>query len=336
VALSYGSRLIFERLGAWDRLSPATAIRHIHVSQRSGFGRAMLNAQDADLPELGYVVDYPRMHAVLNGLLADRRCRLIHAMVTKITPGHDSACVEYAWGDTTATIRAQLVVVADGGATHDGLRTRVVDYGQTAVVATVASAKPHRNTAFERFTAAGPLALLPYGDRYAVVWSVSPGRARELVEAPDAAFAGMLEQDFGGRLGEFGDVAQRAAFRLMLRVSGDAGSPHVVRVGNAAQMLHPVAGQGLNLGLRDAWELGVELGCDAQRDAGNATTLLAYRARRRIDRYAGIGFTHALVRGFSNDLQPLRAARGLGLTLLGCAPPARDFLARRMTFGFHA
>jgi 2-octaprenyl-6-methoxyphenol hydroxylase len=275
------------------------------------------------------------MHALLDGLLEERRCRVTHADVTKITPGHDSAFVEYASGDTTATMRAQLVVVADGGALHDGPRPHEVDYGQTALVATVASAKPHRNTAFERFTIAGPLALLPYEDRYAVVWSVSPDRARELVEAPEAEFADMLAQDFGGRMGEFGDVARRAAFRVILRASSAAGSPRVVRVGNAAQMLHPVAGQGMNLGLRDAWELGTELVRGARTDAGDAAVLAAYRRRRRIDRHAAIGFTHALVRGFSNDLLPLRAVRGLGLTLLGCAPPARDFLARRMTFGFH-
>jgi len=335
VALSYGSRLILERLGAWGRLSPATAIRHIHVSQRSGFGRAMLNAEDAGFPEFGYVVDYQCMHARFDDLLANRRCRVIRATVKKIIPGHDSAHVEYADGDTRATMRARLVVVAEGGALHDGPRTRAVDYGQAAVVATVASAMAHRSTAFERFTASGPLALLPHEDRYAVVWCVPAERARELVGAPDGVFTGMLGQEFGRHRGEFRDVARRAAFRLMLRVSGDAGSPRVVRVGNAAQMLHPVAGQGLNLGLRDAWELGAELARNARGDVGDAATLAAYRSRRRLDRYAGIGITHGLVRGFSNDLRSLRAARGLGLTLLGCAPPARDFLARRMTFGFH-
>lgn len=337
VALSYGSRLIFERLDAWARLAPATVISRIHVSQRAGFGRAMLTAGQVGLPALGYVVDYGRLRAALAGLLASRpQIRVMRGAVTKVVPGHDRACVEYSCGSATGQIEARLVVVAEGGALHDDIPSRTVDYRQSAVVATLAAEKPHRNTAFERFTPTGPLALLPYDAHYALVWGVTPERAQALCGLPAAAFAWELEREFGGRLGAFSGVAQRAAFPLMLKVTTDSASPRVVRVGNAAQTLHPVAGQGLNLGLRDAWELAAELVRIAPGDIGSSAACAAYRARRRIDRSAGIGFTDALARGFSNDLRPLRTARGVALTLLGCVPPARDFVVRRMAFGSRA
>ena len=297
----------------------------------------MLTARDVHLPALGYVVDYARIQMVLDTLLASRRCaRVMRAAATRITPGADSASVEYACGESTGTLRASLVVVADGGVMRDEVHTRTLEYGQTAVVATVTAGEPHRNTAFERFTATGPLALLPCADRYALIWSVPPERAQALSELPESAFAGELEREFGNRLGAFSQVAQRALFPLVLRVSDDAVAAHVVRIGNAAQMLHPVAGQGLNLGLRDAWELAGAVVQAASRDLGSAATLAAFRTRRRIDRGASIGVTDALVRGFSNDSRPLRAVRGLGLTLLGCVPPARDLMVRCMTFGFRA
>jgi 2-octaprenyl-6-methoxyphenol hydroxylase len=336
IALAHGSRLVLERVGTWARIQPTTAIERIHVSQQSGFGRATIAAQDLGLAALGYVVDYARVQAAFDAALAATPARVVRGLVTKITPGHDGASVEYWCGDASATVRARLVVVADGGAMRDEFPKCTVDYGQSAVVATVTTGKPHRNTAFERFTATGPLGVLPYGERCALVWSVPPLRAHELCDAPETAFAAALERDFGRRLGSFSNISDRGAFPLMLKVFNDAGAPRVLRVGNASQMLHPVAGQGLNLGLRDAWELAQLVASAEQHDAGNAAVLRAYRARRRLDRGSGTWFTHALVRAFSNDLLPLKAARGLGLAALGCMPPARDFLARRMTFGSHA
>jgi 2-octaprenyl-6-methoxyphenol hydroxylase len=334
VALAYGSRLIFERLDAWARIAPATAIECIHVSQRSGFGRALITAAHLALPALGYVVDYGRLRAALAAQLASHpRARLVRAVASRVVPGHDRASVEFSNGGATGRIEARLVVIADGGAMHDAAPSRSIDYRQSAVVAMVRSEKPHRNTAFERFTPAGPLALLPYGDRYALVWAVPPERAQELCRMPAPEFARELERGFGGRLGEFDGVARRAGFPLMLKVTTDSASPRVLRIGNAAQTLHPVAGQGLNLGLRDAWELALELGRMAPPGIGSAGACAAFRARRRLDRTAGIGFTDALVRGFSNDVWPLRALRGLALATLGCVPPARDFLVRRMAFG---
>ena len=333
IALSHGSRLVLERVHAWSGLQPATAIERIHISQRSGFGRAVIAARDLGLPALGYVAEFARVQAAFDAALAELPGCLVRGVVTKIAAGHEGASVQYSCDDASATVRARLVVVADGGAVRDERPARAADYGQSAVVATTATGKPHRNTAFERFTDTGPLGLLPYGERCALVWSVARARAHELCEMPETAFAVALEREFGGRLGGFSNIAERSSSALMLKVFNDAESPRVLRIGNASQMLHPVAGQGLNLGLRDAWELAQLVVSTGREDPGSAALVRAFRSRRRIDRAGALWFTHALVRSFSNDLAPLRAARGLGLAALGCLPPARDFLARRMIFG---
>ncbi len=334
LALSYGSRLILDRLGAWERLAPVTPIDSIHVSQQGGFGRVALTAAAAHLPALGYVVDYARLHSVLAQALATRVPRTIAgAKVTAISPAHDTATVQYTLGGAARAIAAKLVVVADGGALQESAGARTVDYRQTAVVATVASELPHRNVAFERFTVGGPLALLPCADKLALIWTASPGRAQALSELPDSDFLARLHEDFGDRLGAFMAVGARSVFPLTLKCASDVSRSRAVLIGNAAQTLHPVAGQGFNLGLRDAWELAGEIVSARPEAIGSAEMLAAYRARRRIDRGGGIWFTDSLVRLFSNDFAPLSAARGIALALLGCLPPARDFVVRRMTFG---
>jgi len=334
LALSYGSRLILERLGAWEGLAPATPIASIHVSQQGGFGRVALAAAEARLPALGYVVDYARLHAALAQALISRVPRAIAgARVTAIRPGHDAATVQFTLGAVEKAITAQLVVVADGGALQDLASTRKVDYQQTAVVATVASELPHRNVAFERFTAGGPLALLPCGDDLALIWTANPGRAQDLSGLPASDFLRRLHEDFGDRLGAFTAVGARSLFPLTLKYASDVALSRTALIGNAAQTLHPVAGQGFNLGLRDAWELAGEIVRASPEAIGSTEMLAAYRARRRIDRRGGIWFTDSLVRLFSNDIAPLSAARGIALALLGCLPPARDFVARRMIFG---
>lgn len=334
LALSYGSRLILERLGAWEGLAPATPIDSIHVSQQGGFGRVALAAAEARLPALGYVVDYARLHAALAQALISRVPRAIAgARVTAIRPGHDAATVQFTLGNAANAIAAQLVVVADGGALQDLASTRKVDYQQTAVVATVASELPHRNVAFERFTVGGPLALLPCGDDLALIWTANPGRAQDLSGLPASDFLRRLHEDFGDRLGAFTAVGARSVFPLTLKYASDVALSRTVLIGNAAQTVHPVAGQGFNLGLRDAWELAGEIVRASPEAIGSTEMLAAYRARRRIDRRGGIWFTDSLVRLFSNDIAPLSAARGIALALLGCLPPARNFVARRMIFG---
>jgi 2-octaprenyl-6-methoxyphenol hydroxylase len=331
IALSHGSRLILERLGVWERLQPATPIERIHISQRGGFGRAQLDAAEAGLPALGYVVDYGALAGVLAGALESRDdCHVIRAAVNTVHGGQDAAQVGIA--SEAGQVSARLIVLAEGGAlTAARMQTR--DYNQSVVTARVASAAPHRNVAYERFTPQGPLALLPMDERLALVWTTTPARAQQLCELSDPEFLVALQEAFGSRLGAFSQTSARTSFPLVLRVAGRMTEPRMVALGNAAQTLHPVAGQGLNLGLRDAWELAETVRACDRDGLGTAAQLQTYESRRRIDRGSGIRFTDALVRLFSNDIAPLRLARGLGLAALGAAPPVKDFVVRRMTFG---
>lgn len=333
IALSHGSRLILERLGLWDALAPATPIERIHVSQRGGFGRVQLDATEVRLPALGYVLDYGRLATTLaRALETQDGCRVVQATVSALEAGQESALVRFEAGRTFGEATARLVVVAEGGALS-AARMRTRDYRQSVVTARVASEIPHRNVAYERFTPEGPLALLPLGERLALVWTTTPERAQQLCELPETGFLERLQHAFGSRLGAFSRASARSSYPLALKVADRIAEPRMVALGNAAQTLHPVAGQGLNLGLRDAWELAETLRGREQSEIGGLAHLKAYQARRRLDRRGGIGVTDALVRLFSNDIAPFRLARGLGLVALGAVPPARDFLVRRMTFG---
>jgi 2-octaprenyl-6-methoxyphenol hydroxylase len=333
IALSHGSRLILERIGMWDALAPVTPIERIHVSQRGGFGRVQLDAAEVHLPALGYVVDYGRLATTLVGALqADDGCRMVRATVSALEAGSESALARFEAGHVSGQATARLLVVAEGG-TLALARMRTRDYGQSVVTARVASEAPHRNVAYERFTPEGPLALLPMGEQLALVWTTTPERAQQLCELPETGFLERLQSAFGSRLGTFRQASARTRYPLALKVADRIAVPRVIALGNAAQTLHPVAGQGLNLGLRDAWELAETARGRDNSEIGGVEHLNAYQARRRLDRRGGIGVTDALVRLFSNDIAPLRLARGLGLAALGAVPPARDFLVRRMTFG---
>ena len=331
LALSHGSRLILERLGVWEALAPATAITRIHVSQRGRLGRSVLTASDTSLPALGYVVDYAGLVAALDRRLNEMRVPTIYdAKVTSIAHDATTARIEYENDGHAGECYASVVAIADGNAAATGVDVREIDYHQSALTARLAAERPQANTAYERFTPEGPLALLPYGAGYALVWTMEPSRAESLCAAPDHVFVAELQAQFAERLGRFTLLGSRAVHRIVLRSAEHTTAGRAVLIGNAAQTLHPVAGQGFNLGLRDAWELAGEM---RRRGAHDKRVIEGYRLRRRIDRAGGIGFTHGLVRLFSNDVLPLALARGAGLMLLDCIPPAKDFVVRRMVFG---
>jgi 2-octaprenyl-6-methoxyphenol hydroxylase len=336
LALSYGSRLILERLGVWEALAPVTAIDRIHISQKNGFGRVALSAAEAKLPALGYVADYTQLHATLHNALQDRGPALRYvtgANVTAIRDAPASSVIEFTAGGIPHTVTASLVVAADGGTLEGVAELRSVDYRQSALTTRIHSELPHRNTAFERFTVDGPIALLPTGNDLALVWSAKHEQAEHLRELAPAEFVVQLERHFGKRLGALSMQGRRSLFPLGLRYATQVTKKRAILIGNAAQTLHPVAGQGFNLGLRDAWELAEEAQRSGYDALGEPGMLTAYAARRRLDRRGGIWFTDSLVRMFSNDIAPLRLARGAGLTLLGCVPPLKNFVVRRMTFG---
>ncbi|MDO9385547.1 MAG: FAD-dependent monooxygenase [Thiobacillus sp.] len=338
LALSHGARLILERLGVWDTLEDVTPIRRIHISQRGALGVARLSADEASVPALGYVLPYALLTAALKRALADAGVAVEYGVaVARIESGADMATLHAADGSTHA---APLVVVADGGRGGHGKEAHAApapkferDYDQTAVVCEVQTELPHANQAYERFTPEGPAALLPKGDRYALVWTARQEDAARLAQLADPEFLAALYRHFGGRQGLFLSASPRKTFPLKLAYSGSEAADRVVRIGNAAQTLHPVAGQGFNIGLRDAWELASLCGDTPAGEIGSAAMLRAYARGRRVDVLGGVGFTDFLVRVFSNDIAPLRHARGLGLLALGVLPPLKSFVARRMIFG---
>lgn len=344
LALSYGSRLLLERLDVWDALHDVSAIRKIHISQKQSFGRAVLHAEELNVPELGYVLPYAALQDALTEALQRSDVASIYGVsVTQLTSeadhaaiGYQQTCPEPVEADGAEhTLHTRLAVVADGGKLlAQRFPPEVHDYGQSALITHISCSAPQANTAFERFTPQGPLALLPFKEGYELVWTASHQAVQEMLGWNDAKFLRELHQHFGDRVGEFLTVGKRSCFPLGLRrAPQQVPMPHTVLLGNAAQMLHPVAGQGFNMGLRDAWELAQEILDVKPEELGTEAMLAAYRADRRIDREAGIRFTDGLVRLFSNDLPLVSAGRAAALTALDCLPLVKKFVAKRMMFG---
>jgi len=330
LALSHDSRQLLERLKAWNARA-ATAIRQIHVSQRGGFGRTLISAEDYDAPALGYVMRYRDLADELDaGLNTDQV--LASCSVIAIEADEDGVRVDVTHDGQSRRIAARLVVHAEGTPDEEA-DVKVMDYRQHAVVVEVTTRNGHQHRAWERFTPDGPLALLPLDNGFSIVFTVPPEKADRLLALDDAAFLAALRDQFGRRM-EFTACRARASFPLALRVRSPLVRLRQVWIGNAAQSLHPVSGQGFNLGLRDAWELAEIL--HRQSDAGASSALSAYARGRRLDRRGSMAFTDGIVRLFSNDIAPLRVVRGLGLMALDLAPPLRHFVVRRMIWGARA
>ena len=336
LALSYGSRLILERVQAWPEIEPVTPIRSIHVSQRGGFGRTVLDAADVGLEALGYVAPFSVVHRALLAQLSrhgiELRSGIAVASIDRVADGVVVRC--RADGDAFS-LQARLAVIADGGTAlgqslGGAFATR--DYRQVAIVAAVRATRPPAGRAYERFTPDGPVALLPLGEEFALVWSCRPDASPGLVSLSDTTFLSALQSHFGDRAGRFIAVRGRTAFTLCLRFARAPVGERTVLLGNSAQMLHPIAGQGFNLGLRDAWELSQTTRNHAG-DPGSAEVLTYYRRSRLPDRMAGIAGTDALTRLFSTEQEWLSLLRGAGIVALELVPFAKRFLMRRMIFG---
>ena len=336
LALSHGARLILERLGVWTALAgtagAVTPIFTIDISQARGFGSVELTASEQGLPALGYVVSYRALQSALDAALAASGIDVRFGQeASAVTGAPDRASIELASGETVQT---RLAVVADGAAAAvRGIARNRHDYRQTAIVAEIALDHPHLGIAYERFTAAGPVALLPEREHYALVWTQAPVAAARALTLPDAEFLASLAALFGSRVRGFTGVRERRMFPLTLEVARDTTTARVAVIGNAAQALHPVAGQGFNLGLRDAFELAT-LVREAPRDAqGGAAMLARYRQARRLDRRAGIAFTHGLTQLFASDTPAVRIPRGLGMMVLDSIPAAKRAFTHAMLYG---
>ncbi|MFJ4288365.1 UbiH/UbiF/VisC/COQ6 family ubiquinone biosynthesis hydroxylase [Cupriavidus sp. NPDC089707] len=354
IALSHGSRQLLEQIGAWP--VPGSPIEHIHVSQRGRFGHVRLHHDDYGVPALGYVVRYGDLCDVLERALAravqacpaDRLQRIFETRIDQIEQPPSASTGDDADGGTVqltgtahdgqvARFTSRVAIQAEGGlfheqARHQGRGARTRDYGQTAVIAHVACSRPQPGWAWERFTEEGPLALLPHDEHgvagYALVWCCPPEQAARRLALPDAEFALELGRAFGDRMGYFTLAGKRHAFPLGLNAAPVTVSGRVAAVGNAAQTLHPVAGQGLNLGLRDAFALA-----DSLRAACTPQALQAFASRHRLDRAVTIGVTDLLPRLFGVPYPLAAHARGASLAALACLPPLRHALARHMMFG---
>ena len=335
LALSYGSRLLLQRLGVWNDLPDVSAIRNIHISQRQTWGRAMLRADELKLPALGYVLPYVALqNGLQHALQASKIGWLGEATVTRLQCDADAARIYYAQAGSEQMIETRLAVVADGGRLLEAeYPPEVRDYGQSALITHVTCSRPLMDTAFERFTAHGPLALLPYQGGYEAVWTAAHAAAQEMLQWDETAFLASLQQHFGDRVGTFTHAGKRTCFALRLKRAPQVTLPHATLIGNAAQTLHPVAGQGFNLGLRDAWELAQEVVSCSPAELGEAIMLERYRKTRQFDRTAGARFTDGLVRLFSNDMSLLSNGRAAALSALDCLPALKRFVARRMMFG---
>lgn len=327
IALAWGSRQLLEEVGAWP--FPSTPIHTIHVSRRGQLGRSLLDRSEHRLEALGYVTRY--------GDVVDALARAVErAGVQVIRPARVAALDETAEHvslalDDGRTVTAQVVVGAEGGVfgqQEDKGQTR--DYGQSAVIARVSASAPVAHRAFERFTDAGPLALLPQegadGFQYALVWCVQPERAEALQAMEEERFLHELGEAFGGRLGRFTKVSPRFSYPLGLNADARA-TTRTVAIGNAAQTLHPVAGQGLNLGLRDAAVLARLLArCPGPEGIGR------FLDERAQDRKLTIALTDAMARAFVGS-GPLQSVLGLGLAALDVVQPARTLLGELMMYG---
>ncbi len=337
LALAAGTVKMLEALGIWQGIShSATAINDIHISDQGHFGKVRLSAQKEQVRALGYVITARDIETHAAKLVAAAKIELIcPARLVGLMAGNDAVNVSLKRGDESLNISAKLLVGADGG--NSSVRKlleiaqHVTDYGQTALVTTVKSALPHKNVAFERFTSSGPLALLPAADNHcAVVWTRTSEDAAALMSGSEADFLAELQQCFGYRLGALSLAAPRRAFPLSLIRAEKMLADRTVVIGNAVHQLHPVAGQGFNLGLRDVVQLAEMIvnQHDAGRDIGSADFLAPYAQARQKDHDRTIGFTNSVVRGFSNDWPALAAARNIGLAILDHIPAAKTLLTR--------
>ena len=360
LALSEGARQLLDPYGAWPTASGigdgrCTPIETIHISQSGGFGRALIDRHDYRIPALGYVVRYGALigclHEALNQAIqrhGDALYCLDKTAAAVIDPptepirdtstDHDFwRHVELTRGAETMTVRTRLIIHAEGTPPDDSPGVITRGYNQRAIIFEAGLAQTHNQRAWERFTPQGPLALLPVdgigGKRVSVVYTVPEGEADALLALDDAALLEKIQAAIGPQA-RFTDIGPRASFPLKLRLRQPAHQQRELWIGNAAQTLHPVSGQGFNLGLRDAAQLAHAL--RQCLDPGSAPLLNRYARQRQLDRWGAAGFTDGIVRTFSTPFPALNAVRGIALSALDLLSPLRHFVARRMIWGARA
>lgn len=338
-AFSLGSRRILEQMDLWPALAgQATPIRHIHVSERGRFGISRLHAADEGVDALGYIIP----NRVFGTAIGERLGQLANvsllcpARVERVEATPAAVEATLTVNDRAAATRAKLIVIADGARSplraQFGIGATEHDYGQSAIIANVTPSEHHGYWAYERFTPQGPVAMLPMSEgRVGAVWTVAAEAAETAVNLDDATFLHSLQELFGYRLGRFLRAGRRQAYPLKLVHATAQVAPRAALVGNAAHSLHPVAGQGFNLSLRDVATLAEVVGAALARgeDAGSQTALEAYAARRRRDQRLTVGITDGLARLFRPRFAPLALARNVGLIGFDALPWPKRLFARQ-------
>lgn len=337
LALAAGTVDALKTLNLWQNIEyAATPIAQIHISDKGHFGKTRLCAKNEKVDALGYVITARELETHIANQVANAENVTVYcpARLVGLMADENAMFVSLKQGEQSLNFTAKLVVGADGGQSSVrqllGIEQQFSDYQQTALVTTIATAKAHQNVAYERFTSSGPLALLPIGTHHcAVVWTRKTDEAQALMLGSEADFIAQLQDCFGWRLGELQLSAPRRAFPLSLIRANTMTSQRAIIIGNAAHQLHPVAGQGFNLGLRDVVTLAEMLHEQSQNgDIGASEFLNRFAHARKTDQSRTINFTDTVVRLFSNEWLALAAARNVGLAILDLLPFAKTVLAR--------
>ena len=342
--LSWSSRTIYESIGIWPELKKhLSAIAQIHVSDRGHMGLTRINAEEADVDALGYVVENQWLGSVLLKQLEQTDVEVLdNAKVETIAPLADGMRLEIVTADNPPqTIHSKLVVIADGAGSATaqklGIQSQSTAYGQTGIIANISLEKPHHGVAYERFTEQGPMALLPLTDfkgrpRSALVWTQPSDVAESLMAADEQSFLDQLQECFGYRLGRFEQAGERACYPLALTTADEQVRRHLVVMGNAAHSLHPVAGQGFNLSLRDAATLTDTLaatlsGAESQH-IGDLGLLQDYQQRQSVDQRNTVLFSDSLPKLFGLSSSIVALGRNSGLLVMDVVPSLRSRFAR--------
>jgi len=347
IALNYGSRCHLDRLGLWDEVAAGGLgnIKHIVVTEPGNRGRVDLDAAESsfetpDMHELGYVVEMGKLLEPMYQRLQESSVELISpASVQCFEIQSQQVTIQLHRGDQVSAITTALLVGADG--THSQIRRQADidvfgwDYNRFGIVASVACEKGHNNTAYECFRASGPLAFLPLADgRFSIVWAATPAEATQLLAMGDAQFMDALQKAAGAatinQIGAITSTSRRASFPLELTIAKSFGGPRLVLAGNAAHTVHPVGGQGMNLGLRDVLALVEMLDSElAHKDPGQSIVLQGYAEKRRADVMAVAGFTESMVHVFGSNVPGVKWLRGMGLEKLPCAKSLSGLLLKQ-------
>ena len=342
-ALSFGSRKFLEGIGLWQALDDAvSAIHEIQVSDRGRLGCVEINRDEQGVEALGYVVENKRLGQVLNARLNEsgKINLLCPALVSSVKATEKGMLLGLNHGDTETSVDASLVVLADGGKSpvceQLGIEQSIERYDQHALIANIVLEKPHQHVAFERFTNTGPLAVLPLQlidgkNRGSLVWTLSVEQAAQYREMNEEKLLPLLQERFGYKLGKILEIGQTFVYPLSLSIAKEQVRPGLALLGNVAHSLHPVAGQGLNLALRDTRALVDVLINAKQRDLGlgEMNVLLEYVARQQADQATTTQFTHNITKLFSSNNEAKVWLRKFGLVALELLPTLRRSLAER-------